>query len=321
MDNNNEIQVTVASDDSQGFTVGDGADGIVPHEENPITIDQEVEEKPKQSSRALRAEKLRQENAALRRQNEEMAQVLTQREQYLNQQQAYIEEQKKKASKAEVEAAESTLDEREQNILGRMKAAKEEGLVDEEILLTKELSKLQADRSALSLLSDMQETDNSSETYFQPEYQYRPPQHQEQQYPEAFYDYLERNPELDPNSSRFDMGKLKAAEDMAKNLTDMLVRDGHKHKIGTDFFYEVLDDAMKTSSRQPSTLGVSRNDQLYDMRSSGARNISKEELSFIRNLPVYLDDGTEASEQQKIERYLNAGKNINYRQSGSTRVV
>lgn len=316
----NEIQVTVASDDSQGFTVGDGVNGVVPHEDNPA---QDVE-KPqlRNKNRSSRAEQLRQENAALAKQNEELARALEQRDYYLETQSRIIDEQKKQAEESELEQATSTLDEREKTILGQMKYAKEEGLVDDELMLTKELSKIQADRSALSLLTDLQENDTKDETYFRPEIPYSKPQvAPKPQYPDAFYDYLDRNPDLNPSSDRFNAQKLAEAEEAAANVTDLLIKGGNQASVGTPIFYEAVDLVLNQSKHRASTLGVAREDQLYDVTPSGVRNISKEELSFIRNLPVYLDDGTEASEQQKIERYLNAGKNIQYRQSGSTRVI
>lgn len=310
----NEIQVTVTSDDSQGFTVGEGTEGVVPHEE----VVESVESQPTVSkSRAPRAERLRKENALLRQQNEELAAMLRERDHYLQAQREELLKQTREAEEREVEAAEQTLAEREKTILGQMKYAKEEGLVDDEVLLTRELSKIQADRSALDLLSGMKE----EETYFKPEPYVRPEVSQPTapDFSEEFLDYLERHPELNPQHRLFDSEKLARAEEIARDLTSILHKQGDGSLVGTSMFYNVIDDALSKSSRreEPATLGVSRGKVAADP----AYSISKGELSFIRRLPVYLDDGTEASEEQKIQRYLKAGENIKHTQTGSTRVL
>jgi hypothetical protein len=250
---------------------------------------------------------------------------------------------------------ENNLQTRETAILNELKVAKEEGDVDREIALSKELAKVAADQSTYGLYkSQMRNQPPAYEphpTYNDPNIYPEPnfgnglrPQEDNYDYEEpvneAYENWLYKNSWADPASRNFSPHLREEANKLANELDDMLRYNGDADVIGTPSYFASIDEAMSQRygikkqertpvSREPqnssysvapvSRSGSSMADQYMRRNPNSTRNsvqLTEEEYKIARNLQIKMPDGTWRSGPEAMRRYME-GKKIPLEKPGS----
>lgn len=342
-----------------GFTV-DGESGItdsptisgesidlVPQESPEINENEQEQKHKKHSGKTVSSLKRRLEQATFERnvreaQTQELLAKVQEQEQRLATQQALLEknEQYKNAY------YENNLQTRENAILNELKIAKEEGDVDKEIALSKELAKVAADQSTYGLYKSQLKNKSNQNSYtdrrdFYPQTNYGNEfQHQndyEDPINEAYDSWLERNEWADPESRNYSPRLRDEANQLANELDEMLRYNGDADIIGTPKYFESIDNLMaerysvqKNRSQESQYSGVapvSRNgssmaDQYMTKNPNNTRRhtpLTEEEYKIARNLQIKLPNGKWATGDEAIRRYAEY-KRLN-NPNGSQKIV
>lgn len=330
-----------------GFTVGeDPQETPDVSQENSLTPSKEeqvLKKKPKRSHKQVEAfrsriDQLTFENNVREAQNQELLAKLQEQERLLSEKHYQLEqnEQHKNAY------YENNLVTRENSILSELKVAKEEGDVDKEIALSKELAKVEAEKSTYGLyksqLRNQPSAPSVEDTYEAPENKYYPtpslPQEHQEPENEVYEDWLEKNQWADPGSSHFSPRLRQEIDQVDAELSDLLRYNGESHLIGTLPYFESLDRIMKErygvkgdSSEPPqdshersspaapySVAPVSRNgasmaDQYIASNPNNTRHstsLSEDEYKIARNLQIKLPNGRYVTGNEAVKRYAEA---------------
>lgn len=240
---------------------------------------------------------------------------------------------------------ENNLQTREKSIINELKVAKEEGDIDKEITLSKELAKVTADQSTYgyykSQLRKQNIPDNYNENiYPQPTYgtdtrsQDYPNNNYEEPINEAYDSWLDRNSWADPDSRDYSPRLREEATILANDLDEMLRYNGKAQFIGTEDYFKSIDSLMserygvkgseKDQEPEPeprqmerqsySVAPVSRNgssmaDQYIRKNPNNTRNhtsLTEEEYKIARNLQIKLPNGSYATGDEAVRRYAEA---------------
>ncbi len=189
-------------------------------------------------------------------QTQELLSRVQQQEQRLAEQQSLLEqnEQYKNAY------YENNLQTREEAIKNELKVAKEEGDVDKEIALSAKLAKVAADQSTHSLYkSQLINKANQTQPLYNPNYDNQPNIYPEPNYGnniqdtssnygeplnEAYDSWLESNSWADPESHNYSPRLRNEANELANELDEMLRYNGNSNIIGTNEYFESIDNLM-----------------------------------------------------------------------------
>lgn len=245
--------------DVPNINVEDSADSA--HSENPQETSENFNQQQthkKTSKKTVDGLKKRLDQITFERnvreaQTKELLAKVQEQEQRLAAQQAQLEqnEQYKNAY------YENNLQTRENAILNELKVAKEEGDVDREISLSKELAKVAADQSTYGLyksqqLKNQNQYNNYSHQdniYPEPTYgnnvqNYTPDSNYAEPINEAYDLWIERNPWADPESNNYSPRLRNEAVELANELDEMLRYNGNSDIIGTPAYFESIDNLM-----------------------------------------------------------------------------
>lgn len=294
--------------------------------------------KPRKAKRKLesfqnRIERLTFENNVREAQNRELLARVQEQERLLAEKQQLLEqnEQYKNAY------YENDLETRGNAILNELKVAKEEGDVEKEVTLSKELAKVEAAKSTHNFykaqLRNQPQPDYSTdaiENKYYPSY----PQESLQEEPEneAYENWLEKNQWADPNSPTFSPRLRQEIDNIDAEFADLLRFNGQADKIGTPEYFSALDNVMKerysvqSSARkenqmQKSTYNVapvSRNgssmaDQYMASHPNNTRQstpLTEAEYRIARNLQIKLPNGKYLTGADAVKRYAEAKHNF-----------
>lgn len=319
-------------------------------EETPQESHQEVEHKQKDkkvsgktvSSLKRRLEQVTYEKSIREAQTQELMARVQEQERRLAEQQALLEQSEQYKNTY----YENNLQTRESAILNELKTAKEEGDIDKEIALSKELAKIAADQSTYGLYKSQlrnQSSYDQQNIYPQPtfgsdlKYQnqdpnYLPQQTYEEPYNEAYDAWLEKNPWADPESRNFSPRLVEEANKLVSELDDMLRYNGDSDRIGTSDYYNTIDNLMSErygirkqeqrpresqESQYSNVAPVSRNgssmaDQYMARNPDNTRrniSLTEDEYKIARNLQIKLPDGRwRPGGDEALRRYMEAKK-------------
>jgi len=312
--------------------------GDSPVEETPGEIQQDNTEQQtykKQGRKSVdglkkRIDQITYERNVMEAKAQELMNRIQEQEQILADQQALLKqnEQYKNAY------YENNLHTREKAILSELKFAKEEGDVDKEIALSKELAKVTADQSTYGLYKSQLKNQNISPVnynsyqdphtnlYPNPTIRYNEPIN------EAYDSWLEKNTWADPESSNYSPRLREEANQLANELDEMLRYNGNAEFIGTPAYFDSIDnlmsqmysvkkndqDQMPRDSQSYSVAPVSRNgssmaDQYISRNPNNTRqhmSLSEDEYKIARNLQIKLPNGKYATGDEAVRRYAEA---------------
>jgi hypothetical protein len=147
---------------------------------------------------------------------------------------------------------ENNLHTRGNAVLNELKIAKEEGDIEKEVALSRDLAEIEAAKSTYNLYKS-QQRQQPSENSYAPHYDaqeynnYASP-YQESSYNEpeneALEEWLEKNQWADQNSPSYSPRLSKEVTDLAAELDDVLRYNGSANIIGTPQYYQTLDNLM-----------------------------------------------------------------------------
>ncbi len=278
-------------------------------------------------------------------QTQELFAKIQEQEQRLADQQALLEqnEQYKNAY------YENNLQTRQMAIENELKVAKEEGDIDKDIALSKELAKITADQSTYGLYKSQLKNQSNQNTYnsnynnqqnIYPEPTYgnniQSPDNYDEPINEAYDLWLEKNSWADPESQNYSSRLRNEANDLANELDEMLRYNGNSNIIGTPAYFESIDNLMsqrysvrneESTQEEPRQRGsqsynvapVSRNgssmaDQYMTKNPNNTRqhtSLSEDEYKIARNLQIKLPNGKYATGDEAIRRYAEAKRMTN----------
>jgi hypothetical protein len=282
-------------------------------------------------------------------QNKELLAKVQEQEQRLAEQRSLLEqnEQYKNAY------YENNLQTRQKAIINELKVAKEEGDIEKEISLSQELAKVTADQSTYGLYkSQLQNQPRQNEPinnydqqaiYPQPTFgnNLDSPDNNYEESNEAYDGWLERNSWADPDSRNFSPRLRQEANQLADEFDEMLRYNGKSEYIGTQAYFESIDNLMseryavqgnEPRSRQEydnepqprqsqsyNVAPVSRNgssmaDQYMSRNPNNTRramSLSEDEYKIARNLQIKLPNGKYATGDEAVRRYAEAKREQN----------
>ena len=235
---------------------------------------------------------------------------------------------------------ENNLRSEENSIVQGLRSAKEDGDIDKEIELQRDLARVKSEQAAFDVLKIQQnyqsqyEQANDLDTTFYPSvnpYSY-------DQYEEApelsdeFVEFAERNPWVNPNAQEFSPELSQEADTIAAEFNKRLKFNNQSHLIGTDEYYSAIENVMRDSyslksqnqhqqqqqrTYTPSVGGVSRQgasmaDQYMSRTNSGSRSsaipLTPQEYKIARNLqvPDPMSPGKYLSHDKVVGMYAEA---------------
>lgn len=321
--------------------INDDVPQVQEHDQN---FDQKQQKDKKTSRKTVEGLKKRidqitfEKNVEAAQKKELLAKVQAQ-ERWIAEQQSLLEqnEQHKNAY------YENNLQTREKSIINELKVAKEDGDIDKEIALSKELAKVTADQSTYGYYKSQLRKQNSPDNYnenFYPQPTYGNDSHS-QDYPnnnyeepinEAYDSWLDRNSWADSESRDYSPRLREEATILANDLDEMLRYNGKAQFIGTEDYFKSIDSLMSerygvkgsNQEQEPeprqidrqsySVAPVSRNgssmaDQYIRKNPNNTRNhtsLTEEEYKIARNLQIKLPNGSYATGDEAVRRYAEA---------------
>jgi len=321
--------------------VNDDVPQVQEHDQN---FDQKQQKDKKTSRKTVEGLKKRidqitfEKNVEAAQKKELLAKIQAQ-ERWIAEQQSLLEqnEQHKNAY------YENNLQTREKSIINELKVAKEDGDIDKEIALSKELAKVTADQSTYGYYKSQLRKQNSPDNYnenFYPQPTYGNDSHS-QDYPnnnyeepinEAYDSWIDRNSWADPDSRDYSPRLREEATILANDLDEMLRYNGKAQFIGTEDYFKSIDSLMSErygvkgsdQEQEPeprqidrqsySVAPVSRNgssmaDQYIRKNPNNTRNhtsLTEEEYKIARNLQIKLPNGKYATGDEAVRRYAEA---------------
>lgn len=282
-------------------------------------------------------------------QTQELLARVQEQEQRLASQQALLEqnEQYKNAY------YENNLKTRETAIINELKVAKEEGDVDKEISLSKELAKVAADQSTHGLYKSQLKNQPAHPNYnmnydIQPniypdptygnnvqsnDYNYDEPIN------EAYDSWIEQNPWADPESQNYSHRLRQEANELANELDETLRYNKISNVIGTPEYFQIIDNLMSERYSVKNEAPIQRETQSYNVapvsrngssmadqymtknRNNTRRHVSlsEDEYKIARNLQIKMPNGQYATGDEAIRLYAEAKRDTNPR--GSHKIV
>lgn len=231
------------------------------HEEIPREDHQNEDQQPKQKKTSRktveglkkRIDQVTFEKNVREAQTQELLAKVQEQERRIAEQQSLLEqnEQHKNAY------YENNLQTREKAIINELKVAKEEGDVDKEISLSKELAKVAADQSTYgyykSQLQNQSRDDayqasryDQSNIYPQPTFsnELQGPNNYEEPVNEAYDNWLENNSWADPESQNYSPRLRDEAVQLSNEFDEMLRYNGKSEFIGTPAYFNSIDNLM-----------------------------------------------------------------------------
>lgn len=236
---------------------------------------------------------------------------------------------------------ENTLHTRGEAILNQLKTAKEEGDIEKEVVLSRELAQIEADKSTYNLYKSQQRSqpsysesdyDEIQESPYYSEPVYSQPSYEEPEN-EALDDWLEKNQWADPQSHHFSPRLREEVNILSAELDDILRYNGNANIIGTPQYFKTLDNLMaekyavssnqqqleerQTSSGHYNVAPVARNgalmsDQYMSKNPNSTRRstpLTQEEYNFARNLKIRMPDGSfRSGSSEALKRFAEAIK-------------
>ena len=329
--------------DAPTISIEDPVEVEIPQEthENLDQIKTEKTRRKKVDGLKRRIEQVTFEKNVREAQTRELLTKIQEQEQRLADQQALLEqnEQYKNAY------YENNLQTRENAIVNELKVAKEEGDVDKEISLSKELAKVTADQSTYGLYKSQLKNqsnqpqynsnyDNTQNIYPEPTYGNNiqgPDSDYGEPINEAYDVWLERNSWADPESQNYSPRLRNEANELANELDEMLRYNGNTNVIGTPAYFKSIENLMsqryavqneEPRQREPQSQSynvapVSRNgssmaDQYMMKNPNNTRqhmSLSEDEYKIARNLQIKLPNGKMASSDEAVRLYADAKRN------------
>lgn len=310
-------------------------DSVEFSEEAPV----EGDVKPRKSKKKIeslksRIDQLTFEKNVREAQNRELLARVQAQEQLLAEKQFQVEknEQHKNAY------YENGLETRGNSILNELRIAKEEADVEKEVALSKELAKVEAEKSTYNLYKSQLRNQPLPDSSYEPiENQYYPsspfPQDsfsaQEEPENEVYEEWLDHNQWADPRSSHFSPRLRQEIDGIDAELSDLLRYNGDSHIIGTPEYFSALDNIMKeryvvkgnssSSGRSQAVAPVSRNgssmaDQYMSSNPNRSRQstpLTEAEYRIARNLKIKLPNGKYLTGEEAVKRYADAKRSLN----------
>lgn len=317
--------------------------------QNPKELHENIDQQPKQKKPGRktveglkrRIDQITFEKNVREAQTQQLFAKVQEQEQRLAAQQALLEQ----SEQSKNSYYENNLQTRETAVINELKVAKEEGDVDREIALSKELAKVTADQSTYGLYKSQLKNQ-----YNQPQYNY---DNQTNIYPEPTYgtnihdpninvnydepvneiydSWLERNPWADPDSQNYSPRLRDEASQLANEFDEMLRYNGNADVIGTADYYQSIENLMsdryavkneepkRRESQSYSVAPVSRNgssmaDQYMSKHPNNTRrhtSLTEDEYKIARNLQIKLPNGKYATGDEAIRRYADAKRMSN----------
>lgn len=334
-----KVEELKATLQSPGFMVPDELEreGVdeeeAPYEEAPL--EEQIQQKKEHRSRVKREslkhqlDKARYESKLKDEQNQKLLAHLQEKERLLAEKQMQVETAISNDHSRYLE----TLGLREQSILNELKVAKEEGDLQKEIDLTKDIAQVVADKSTYGLYKSQmhnqrnQGTEYEEDAYSPYPYQYSIPYQEPYAEPENEHmeNWLDRNPWADPSSSNYSQRLRGEVGQLASELDEMLKYNGRADMIGTSYYFDSLDNLMRDKygtgnersaqnsghSGGPMVAPVSRSgssmsDQYMSTHPNSTRggmSLTKEEYALARNLQIQMPNGRMRSSAEAIELY------------------
>lgn len=242
----------------------DGEDAIAPAKPAPAPI---IEERPQKSQKREKIASLKHENITLAEQNQQLLYALEERNRQIEEREAALREHENLLAsyKKKEEAHLDESYEREENdLLAALKEAKLEGDIDREVLLSRELNRLNAEQAKIDIFRSVGSVDEEPETYFdsttpwvQPRVpvQYTPPA---PQMSEAALDFIDKNPWADPQAEEYNPKLVQKADDFAAQLKKSYQENGIGDQIGTPSFFDSVSNIVnKIYAPQPASAAPS----------------------------------------------------------------
>ncbi len=155
---------------------------------------------------------------------------------------------------------ESNLENEERSILQNLKLAKEDGDIDAEIKFQQDLARVKGEQTTYNVLKQQQQYTPSdvedSDTTFYPtntnpynydESQYAddPQDQYEEDLPEAYQEFLDRNPWANPNSQQYSPELADEATVFAAELNKRLKFNNSSNMIATDEYFSTIENVMR----------------------------------------------------------------------------
>lgn len=211
---------------------------------------------------------------------------------------------------------ENSLQSEEQAVVQRLRNARDDGDIDKEIQFQQDLARIKGEQAAFGVLKYQQQQsyqEPPQETTFYPENNYNPNQYSqayEPELPDAYVDFADRNPWINPNVGEYSPELAEEANVIAQEFNKRLKFNNQANLIGTDEYYSAIENVMRENyslnSQQTSTQvqekqyrstpvgGVSRQgasmaDQYVAKTSSNgqsASSLTPDEYKIARNLRV-----------------------------------
>lgn len=196
---------------------------------------------------------------------------------------------------------ENNLHTRGNSIINELKVAKEEGDIEREIALSKDLAEVEAAKSTYNLYKSQQKqhpTENSyTQEYNTGEYNnynvpYQQPSYNEPEN-EVLDEWLEKNQWADPNSPSYSPRLSKEVTDLSSELDDILRYNGSSHLIGTPEYYHTLDNLMNERYAVAQENRRSENNQIsenYPTREERPMNSGRHVVSPVNRRGTLMSD-------------------------------
>ena len=250
----------------------------------------------------------------------------------------------------------------ERGILHNLRQAKEEGDIDEEIKYSHDLARIKAEQAAYDVLKISQQYQPQQvqeESTFYPDLGYESVHdiEMEQDLPEEYTDFLERNAWANPESRTYSERLRAEADAIATEFNESLKFNNQAHLIGTKEYFDSIEGLMREryspssgdgqdnsdyeeapvqqQRRSPPDAGVSRRgstmaDQYIakkPIQGSKAYSLTEKEYNWARNLKIpngptghnqYLSGDKVAQEWAKNKEYFRKNPVDNRREFAST---
>lgn len=163
------------------------------------------------------------------------------------------------------------------SIMQGLRSAKEEGDIDREIELQRDLARVKGEQSTFDALKIQQQyqepaTFDDEDISFYPSvnpYAYEADHYQEPaELPDEFVDFVERNPWVNPNAREYSPELAREADALATEFTKRLKFNNQAHLVGGDEYFSEIENIM----RDNYSLGGQRQQQQFQPQQQSYQN-------------------------------------------------
>ncbi len=238
-----------------GFTVdedpgvAEGNDSFVDHEVNAVQRENRKTRRNKNPAKE-RISRLINDNHAKDQINMQLQAELAEKEHLLS----VREHELRSKELNNQQLFETNLKAEEYSIIQGLRSAKEEGDIDREIELQRDLARVKGEQTTFDVLKIQQQyqdpaTHDEEDTSFYPSvnpYAYEADHYQEApELPDEFVDFIERNPWVNPNAREFSPELAQEADALATEFTKRLKFNNQAHLVGGDEYFAEIENIMR----------------------------------------------------------------------------